>query len=123
MKKLLFIAVMLIGAVANAGAQAEIKFDKVNFNFGTFSEKNGVQKTSFTFTNTGNKPLVINQIVASCGCTTPNYDKKPIAPGQKGKVDVVYNGNENPGSSESRHLCYDMTWHGVWRWSQPHRRV
>ena len=46
MKKLLFIAVMLIGAVANAGAQAEIKFDKVNFNFGTFSEKNGVQKTS-----------------------------------------------------------------------------
>ena len=74
MKKLLFIAVMLIGAVANAGAQAEIKFDKVNFNFGTFSEKNGVQKTSFTFTNTGNKPLVINQ------------------PGQKGKVDVVYNG-------------------------------
>ena len=83
MKKLLFIAVMLIGAVANAGAQAEIKFDKVNFNFGTFSEKNGVQKTSFTFTNTGNKPLVINQIVASCGCTTPNYDKKPIAPGQK----------------------------------------
>ena len=92
MKKLLFIAVMLIGAVANAGAQAEIKFDKVNFNFGTFSEKNGVQKTSFTFTNTGNKPLVINQIVASCGCTTPNYDKKPIAPGQKGKVDVVYNG-------------------------------
>ena len=92
MKKLLFIAVMLIGALANAGAQAEIKFDKVNFNFGTFSEKNGVQKTSFTFTNTGNKPLVINQIVASCGCTTPNYDKKPIAPGQKGKVDVVYNG-------------------------------
>ena len=38
------------------------------------------------------RQLVINQIVASCGCTIPNYDKRPIAPGQKGTIDVTYNG-------------------------------
>lgn len=72
--------------------QAEIKFDKVTYDFGTFSDDNPVHKTTFTFTNVGKAPLVINQIVASCGCTIPNYDKRPIAPYQKGTIDVTYNG-------------------------------
>lgn len=85
---------MLIGVLstASAQAQAEIKFDKVNHNFGTFASSAPVQKTTFTFTNVGKAPLVINQVVASCGCTVPNYDKKPIAPGQKGTIEVTYSG-------------------------------
>lgn len=92
MKKLLFIAAMLVCAVSSIQAQAEIKFDKITINMGTFSEKDGLQKATFTFTNTGNAPLILNQVVASCGCTVPNYDKKPIAPGQKGHIDITYNG-------------------------------
>lgn len=72
--------------------QAEIKFDKLTQNFGTFSESNPVQKTVFTFTNVGNAPLIINQAVASCGCTVPSYTKKPIRPGEKGQLNVTYNG-------------------------------
>lgn len=85
------IALMLVSTIA-AMAQANIKFDKVTHNFGTFSESNPVQKTTFTFTNTGDKPLVINQAVASCGCTVPSYTKKPVAPGEKGQITVTYNG-------------------------------
>lgn len=93
MKKILLMMLMLVSAISiSAQAQAEIKFDKVSHNFGTFSEDAPVHKTTFTFTNVGKAPLVLNQVVASCGCTVPNYDKKPIAPGQKGSIEVTYNG-------------------------------
>ena len=80
-----------IAAFAQAG-KAEIKFDKTSHNFGKFSEKQPVQKCTFTFTNTGTAPLVINQAIASCGCTVPAYTKTPILPGKKGEITVTYNG-------------------------------
>ena len=83
--------VISIAAFAQAG-KAEIKFDKTSHNFGKFSEKQPVQKCTFTFTNTGTAPLVINQAIASCGCTVPAYTKTPILPGKKGEITVTYNG-------------------------------
>lgn len=92
MKKFILAMTMLVAMVTSVHAQAEIKFDKVVHNFGTFSEKAPVQKTTFTFTNVGNKPLVINQAIASCGCTVPSYTKTPIAPGKQGQISITYNG-------------------------------
>lgn len=83
---------MLTFTFATAQKQAEIKFDTKSYNFGTFSEKNAIQRCVFTFTNVGDAPLVINQAVASCGCTVPQYTKAPIAPGEKGTIEVTYNG-------------------------------
>ena len=83
--------VISIAVFAQAG-KAEIKFDKTSHNFGKFSEKQPVQKCTFTFTNTGTAPLVINQAIASCGCTVPAYTKTPILPGKKGEITVTYNG-------------------------------
>lgn len=87
-------AVMLVCGMTFASAQkkAEIRFDKTTHNFGKFSEKNARQTCTFTFTNVGDEPLVINQAVASCGCTVPQYTKEPIKPGQKGELKVTYNG-------------------------------
>ena len=74
-------------------AQAEIKFDTQKHDFGSFSvEAAPEQKCTFTFTNTGNAPLIIQQAFASCGCTVPTYTKDPIKPGEKGQIDVTYNG-------------------------------
>lgn len=92
MKRIMLALTLLVAMVATASAQAEIKFDKVIHNFGNFSEATPVQKTTFTFTNVGDKPLIINQAIASCGCTVPTYTKTPIAPGQKGQISVTYNG-------------------------------
>ena len=83
---------MLIAGICTSFAQAKIEFDKLTYNFGTFSETTPVQKCTFTFTNKGDKPLVINQAVASCGCTVPTYTKTPIKPGEKGVIKVQYNG-------------------------------
>ena len=92
MKRIILALTMLVAITATASDQAEIKFEKLVHDFGTFEESNPVQKATFTFTNVGNKPLIINQAIASCGCTVPTYTKKPIAPGQKGQISVTYNG-------------------------------
>ena len=86
------IALMLVASMNIAFAQAQIKFDKLSYDFGDFSESSAVQKCNFTFTNVGDQPLVINQAVASCGCTVPTYTKTPIKPGEKGSIVVTYNG-------------------------------
>ena len=93
MKRIAFMMIMVcMSMMAMAQKGAEIKFDKTSHNFGSFSEKNAVQECVFTFTNVGDKPLVINQAGASCGCTVPSYTKQPIAPGKKGEIKVTYNG-------------------------------
>ena len=92
MKKTFLAMLMMMVSILSTYAQAEIKFDKLTNNFGNFDESNPVQKATFTFTNIGDKPLVINQAIASCGCTVPNYTKQPIMPGQKGTISVTYNG-------------------------------
>ena len=94
MKKLVMITMMLMCGLTAALAQkpAEIKFDKLTHDFGTFSEKNPVVTYTFTYTNVGEQPLIINQAVASCGCTVPEYTKSPIKPGEQGQIKVTYNG-------------------------------
>lgn len=94
MKKILILTLMLVTAMTYSFAQnaAQIKFEKLTHDFGTFSESEPVQEASFTFTNVGQAPLIINQAVASCGCTIPSYTKTPIKPGQSGVIKVTYNG-------------------------------
>ena len=94
MKRTILSALMLVCGLMLAIAQnpAQIKFDKTTHNFGTFSEANPVVSCVFTFTNVGEQPLVVNQAIASCGCTVPEYTKEPIKPGEKGEIKVTYNG-------------------------------
>ena len=95
MKKLLMITFLLISSTLYNGTgsrQAQIKFDKLTHDFGTFSESSPVVECTFTFKNVGEAPLIINQAVASCGCTVPSYTKEPIAPGATGAIKVTYNG-------------------------------
>ena len=95
MKKFIFMSLFMLLGVTMSQAQdkqASIKFDKTTYSFGSFSEKDAIQKCTFVFTNAGNAPLVINQAVASCGCTVPTYTKTPVLPGEKGEIKVTYNG-------------------------------
>ena len=94
MKKLLLMTLLLVCGITMATAQkeAEIKFEKTTHDFGTFSEKSPVVTCTFTFSNVGEKPLVINQAMASCGCTVPEYTKTPVKPGETGEIKVTYNG-------------------------------
>ena len=53
-------------------------------------KKPGRQTFDFIVTNTGTEPLVIQNVVASCGCTTPEWTKQPIPAGATGKVTAIY---------------------------------
>lgn len=96
MKKTLLFTLMLVFGITVTMAQkegeAQIKFDNLTHDFGTFSESSPVVTCTFTYTNVGDKPLIINQAVASCGCTVPEYTKTPVKPGEKGEIKVTYNG-------------------------------
>jgi hypothetical protein len=58
-------------------------------NYGTI-EQGADPLRKFKFKNTGTEPLVITNAVGSCGCTVPEWPKKPIMPGETASIDVRY---------------------------------
>ena len=83
-------------SVNDSNTIAKIEFPQKSFNFGDLQEGEIVTHT-FRFKNTGTKSLVILNVEASCGCTTPKYDKKPIPPGGEGKIEVEFNSSGRYG--------------------------
>jgi len=57
-------------------------------------------KFSFRFENTGTNPLVIEEAIASCGCTVPEKPEKPIMPGETGVIKAVFKTDKRPGQAE-----------------------
>lgn len=66
-----------------------ITFDTTLFDYGTIPYA-GNGSCSFTFTNSGDAPLIIESFRTSCGCLVPYWDQEPVLPGQKGKVRLKY---------------------------------
>lgn len=93
----------IIPGADSSGAVMEVQSD--SYDFGEIKEGEKVEH-EFTFTNTGNEPLIISKVQASCGCTTPEYSKNPIAPGEAGKVKVVFN---SAGQSGKQHKVITVT--------------
>jgi hypothetical protein len=96
MKKL-FLFFSILSLSASIMAQPLMKLSFSEHDFGTFKEEAGRQTFDFMVTNTGNAPLVIQNIVASCGCTTPEWTREPIQPGAKGKITAIYDPAGRPG--------------------------
>ena len=71
-----------------------MEFEKAEHDFGTI-QRGTPQETIFTFTNTGNAPLIIADAKSTCGCTVPKKPDGPIAPGEKGELVVKFNGQGN----------------------------
>jgi len=93
------ILVVLIALVANTVvAQSKIQFKTLTHDFGQVKEANGSVSYEFEFTNTGTAPLIIQNVEASCGCTTPSWPKIPVAPGKKGVIKASYDPNNRPGA-------------------------
>lgn len=84
-------------ALFSQGLTPTISFSEVVFDFKDIVETAGPVDHVFNFTNTGNQPLVIHNVQASCGCTTPDWTKNPIPPGGKGFVKATYNPAGRPG--------------------------
>jgi len=74
---------------ADSSKAAVIVFKEIEHNFGTVRQGRKARHT-FTFENKGTEALVIQSVRTTCGCTVPKYDRRPIAPGRSGKLDVEF---------------------------------
>ncbi|MDG5489930.1 DUF1573 domain-containing protein [Psychroserpens sp. SPM9] len=68
---------------------AVITFKTEVVDYGTIIQ-NSDGTRAFTFTNTGDAPLLITNVKTSCGCTVPSYSKTPIQPGEQGELKIKY---------------------------------
>jgi hypothetical protein len=84
------------GTLNVKGGTAEITFNALEHNFGKITEGEKVACV-FSFENTGSGDLVIASATTSCGCTVPEFDDKPIPPGGKGTMEVVFDSSGRSG--------------------------
>lgn len=77
-------------------ADLSMKFKNEEHSFGNVPEGPSVSY-DFEFTNISKEPIVLSNVQASCGCTTPTWPKEPIAPGKTSKITATYNTQGRPG--------------------------
>jgi hypothetical protein len=97
MKKTILTSIFSLG-FAFAFAQGVITFETTTHEFGEVKETGGPITHDFKFKNTGDQPIIISNVQASCGCTTPDWTKTPVAPGQSGSIKAQYNPLGRPGA-------------------------
>ena len=102
MKKILISLLFVSLVVSSAYSQKEINtnqdtkdipeiyFEKTTHDYGNI-EYSSDGLCEFVFKNTGKEPLLLTNVKASCGCTTPTWPKEPIKKGKKGTIVVKYN--------------------------------
>jgi len=77
--------------------EPKFKFLHDQWDFGKINEGEEV-KHVYRFTNVGDEELVISAVRATCGCTVPRWDRKPIPPGESGEIEVKFNSKNKPGN-------------------------
>lgn len=98
MLRLIFALGFVVLAFSVMAQKPQIVFENLEHDFGAFKESDGVQTTTFKFTNKGEVPLVLTNVRASCGCTTPKWTREPVAPNGSGEIQVSYDPRNRPGA-------------------------
>ena len=92
----------VVSSVADTTAskqQGVIEFEESAFDFGKVKE-GAVVEHIFKFKNTGAAPVILSQVSASCGCTTPDFTKEPVLPGKVGEIKVSFNSLGQVGNQQ-----------------------
>ena len=100
MKRLLFVFTLILFTASLASAQQKeavfaIVGDSIH-DFGDIKEADGPVTHTFKVKNEGETSLVITRVVPSCGCTSPDWTKDPIAPGKTGDIKITFDPTGRP---------------------------
>ena len=98
MKRIFALSLLALASIVAFAQKPTVKFETESHDFGEIQEKEGPVSYVFKYTNTGSTPLVLTQVQASCGCTTPEWTRKPLRQGESGEVKVTYNPANRPGT-------------------------
>ena len=96
----------VVSGVLFAQNKPNVKFNKSVHDYGSIKEEVEVAVSEFEFANTGKSPVIIQRVIASCGCTAPTYSREPILPGKKGAVKVAYHTTNRPGNFQKNIRVY-----------------
>ena len=97
MKNYSLASLLLFFVLTSFSQKHNISFEESEHNCGDIEEKGGKVSHKFTFTNNGKNPLRILSVKPSCGCTTPDWTKDEIKPGNQGYIIAEYNPKGRPG--------------------------
>ena len=98
MKRLFALAFAALTSIMVLAQKPTIKFDADSHDFGEVQEKEGPVSYVFKYTNTGTTPLIITQVQASCGCTTPEWTRQPLRAGESGNIKVTFDPANRTGT-------------------------
>ncbi|MCW8311595.1 DUF1573 domain-containing protein [Sphingobacterium thalpophilum] len=87
-------------SLSKAAAQmGKVEFEEPAFDFGQVKEGAQVKHT-FILKNTGDAPVILSKVTASCGCTQPEFSKSPILPGATSEIHVTFNSEGQVGKQQ-----------------------
>ena len=93
MKRVLFLLIVVFASGMVSAQQKAASITVVGeaiYDFGEIKESDGAATHTFVLLNNGELPLVISRVIASCGCTQPEWSQEPIAPGKTTELKVTY---------------------------------
>ncbi|MCM1302373.1 MAG: DUF1573 domain-containing protein [Alistipes senegalensis] len=102
-RKILICAWSVVSAV---GAQAQLVFEPASHDFGSVREVDGPVSYTFMGVNRGDEPVVLLDVVTSCGCTVPEFSKRPVLPGSATRITVTYDPANRPGAFSKELAVY-----------------
>jgi len=114
MKKLFTVLLIVFVVSAQAQTTPEVKqaspetlvLKQLNHDFGKIQQGRPVT-TNFEVTNVGTEPLRIENVQASCGCTTPEWSYEPVKPGATTIIKVGYNAAGEGAFQKSITIMYN----------------
>ncbi len=87
-----------LAVVSASVARAQLVFEPDRHDFGTIREVDGRVACTFTGVNRGPRPIVVLDVVTSCGCTVPEFSRKPVRAGDSIRIAVTYDPLNRPGA-------------------------
>lgn len=109
MKKTVAAAVLLFSAVVLTfaeNADKVVAFESKVHDFGDIVMTDGAVTCTFTFKNISNSPIVVHNVVSSCGCTTPDWTKEPVLPGKEGVIKARFSNDQGEGAFDKTLTVY-----------------
>ena len=91
------IIIALLPVTLRAANDSPLKFESLSHDFGSIREVDGRVSHTFRFRNVSRKPVVIITVQTTCGCTVPEYSKRPVMAGEEGEITLTYNPADRPG--------------------------
>jgi hypothetical protein len=79
-----------VSSEVSVAAKSSIKWKSTDIALGDIVQNRPIT-IEFELTNEGETPVIISNVQASCGCTSTNYPKTPLLPGESSKITAVYN--------------------------------